>query len=124
LKLSTSEFLSIKTYPTPKTSYELYLDLLKRCLTRTLFAKGLDRHTIDPGRLYLRFINKLLRTLLKPFHLELVRLIPSSAEDYIESTHAASSRMEDAETMLGIKQLDQMQACIIDVIELVYGEGA
>lgn len=54
--------------------------------------------------------------MLSPLHLELVQLKQSEPADYIESTHAARTRMEDAETMLGIRQLDQMQACITDVI--------
>jgi len=116
MKAPSNHFLAIETHPTPETSSELYLDLLKRSLTRALFARGLDRHTIAPGRFHLRLINKIVRTLLTPINLELVRMIPSEPEDYMESTHAASSRMEDAESMLGIKQFDQMQACITDVI--------
>lgn len=106
----------IETRPIPETSEELYLDLLKRCLTRALFAKGVVRHTIDPSRFHLRLFNKVLRATLTPLHLELVHLKQSGLADYIESTHAARTRMEDAETMLGIKQLDQMQACITDVV--------
>ncbi|MEQ1794021.1 MAG: TylF/MycF/NovP-related O-methyltransferase [Nitrospira sp.] len=106
----------IETRPIPETSEELYLDLLKRCLTRSLFAKEVARHTIDPGRFHLRILNKVLRAILTPLHLELVHLKQSGLADYIESTHAARTRLEDAETMLGIKQLDQMQACITDVI--------
>jgi hypothetical protein len=35
---------------------------------------------------------------------------------YLESTHEVRSREEDAETMVGMKQLDQMQAAITDVV--------
>ncbi len=107
----------IESRPIPETSEELYLDLLKRCLTRAAFAREVIRHTIDPGRPHLRILSSMLRAMLTPLHLELVHLRQSGLGDYIESTHAARTRMEDAETMLGIKQLDQMQACITDVIE-------
>ena len=117
MRTTPKNFLSIETKPIPETPEELYLDLLKRSLTRALFAGGVDRHTIAPGRIHLQFLSKIIRTLLSPINLELVRLIPSGPEDYMESTHAAFSRMEDAESMLGVKQFDQMQACITDVIE-------
>ena len=109
--------LPVETGPLPESTNELYLDILRKCLTRALFAKKVERHTIDPGRYHLRMINKILRKVLTPMNLELVHLRASGPEDYIESTHAAYSRMEDAETMLGIKQLDQMQACIEDIVE-------
>jgi len=64
----------------------------------------------------LRLYKKLLDYVLKPLHLELVHLRPSDVSDYLESTHEARSREEDAETMVGVKQLDQMQACIVDII--------
>jgi O-methyltransferase len=51
------------------------------------------------------------------FGLELVRLRPSNCEDYLESGHEATNRAEDAETMLGTRQLDHMQRCIVDVID-------
>lgn len=112
-----SDYLSvIETHPIPETSVELYLDLLKRCLTRALVAKGVVRSTIDPGRWYLRLLNKALLATLTPMNLELVHLKQSGIADYVESTHAGRTRMEGAETMLGIKQLDQMQACITDIV--------
>ncbi|MBY0246060.1 MAG: TylF/MycF family methyltransferase [Nitrospiraceae bacterium] len=112
-----NDFLSvIETHPLPETSADLYLDLLKRCLTRALFAKEVVRSTIDPGRLYLRLLNKALLAMLTPLNLELVHLKQSGIGDYIESAHAGRTRMEGAETMLGIKQLDQMQACITDIV--------
>lgn len=106
----------IPANPIPQNSEELYLDLLKRCLTRSLLAKNVTRHTIAPRRFHLRLCKKLLDHVLKPLHLELVHLRPSDVSDYLESTHEARSREEDAETMVGVKQLDQMQACIVDII--------
>jgi hypothetical protein len=57
----------------------------------------------------------LAQRVLAAFDLELVRVINCSPADYLESGHAATNRAEDAETMVGIKQLDSMQACITDV---------
>lgn len=114
--MSSKYLPPVETRPIPETSEELYLDLLKRCLTRALFAKEVVRHTIDPGRFHLRLLNRFLRAVLAPLRLELMQRKQSGLADYVESTHAARTRMEDAETMLGIKQLDQMQACITDVV--------
>jgi hypothetical protein len=108
---------AVKTSPEPGTAEELYLDLLKRSLTRAGFAKRYERHTLKPGRLVLRSINAVVRRALTPMRLELVRLVPSGPEDYIESGHEARNRVEDAETMLGTLQLDAMQFCITDVCE-------
>jgi O-methyltransferase len=97
------------------TVEEMYLDMLKRSLTRTLFAKEYERHALRPTGLLRRSIHTVVKRLLTPFNLELVRLVPSGPEDYVQSSHEATNRVEDAETMLGTLQLDQMQACINDV---------
>lgn len=103
------------TQPLPRNPSEIYLDLMKKVLTRALLANGLERHTIIPhgpkSRLLCRFNRVAAR-----FGLEAVRLAESSAEDYLESGHAAMNRVEDAETMLGTRQLDHMQQCIVDVL--------
>jgi O-methyltransferase len=107
--------LSVHTQPTPRDPAELYLDLMKKVLTRALIAKGMERHTISPhgpkSWLLYRFNHLAAR-----FGLEAVRLTASSAEDYLESGNAARNRVEDAETMLGTRQLDQMQRCVVDVL--------
>ncbi|MCP9452152.1 MAG: TylF/MycF family methyltransferase [Nitrospira sp.] len=76
----------------------------------------MTRHTIAPRRFHFRAAKWILDRLLSPFHLEIVQLRPSEESDYLESTHEARGREEDAETMVGMKQLDQMQAAITDVI--------
>lgn len=107
--------LSVETEPTPRTPSELYVDLMKKVLTRALTASGMERHTIHPksakSRLLYRFNLAAAR-----FGLEAVRLTPSRAQDYLESGHEAENRVEDAETMLGTRQLDHMQRCIVDVL--------
>ncbi len=89
---------------------------MKRCLTRALFAKPWERHTLRPARPLRRALHWAARRLLDPLRLELVRVQRSEPEAFLESTYLASQRSEDAETMIGIRQLDQMQACIQDVL--------
>jgi hypothetical protein len=67
------------------TSDELYLDLLKRTLTRVIVARGQERQTISPGRSWLRAGNQLVQRALRPLGLEIVRLIRTSPRDYVES---------------------------------------
>jgi O-methyltransferase len=107
--------LSVDIQPTPRTPPELYLDLMKKVLTRALLATGMERHTIRPRGPKSRLLSRLNRAIAR-FGLEAVRLTPSCAEDYLESGHEAGNRVEDAETMLGTRQLDHMQQCIVDVL--------
>jgi O-methyltransferase len=66
----------------------LYLELLKKCLTRTLYP---DRKMIGAG--------------------------PETAEFRIEERGDGRDWPTDAETMIGLRRLDNLQSCIIDVIE-------
>ncbi len=88
---------------------------MKKVLTRAQTANGMERHTIRPhgpkSWLLYQFNQVASR-----FALEAVRLTPSCAEDYLESGHETTNRVEDAETMLGTRQLDHMQRCIVDVL--------
>ena len=88
---------------------------MKKAVTRALTATGMERQTIRPrgpkSWLLYRFNQAAAR-----FGLEAVRLTPSCAEHYLESGHEAGNRVEDAETMLGTRQLDHMQRCIVDVL--------
>lgn len=112
-------FLSpeVDTYPVPHSPSELYLDLLKRLLTRTIIARPRQRQTIRARSPFKRLLIAPTQWFLNLFSLELVRLIHCTANDYLESGDAATNRAEDAETMLGTRQLDNMQACITDVIQ-------
>lgn len=107
--------LSVPTEPTPRTPEELYLDLMKKILSRALIANRIERHTIRPVGPKSWLLYHFNRTAVR-FGLETVRLTPSTAEDYLESGHEATNRVEDAETMLGTRQLDHMQRCIVDVL--------
>jgi len=104
----------VKTETSPRTSEELYLDLLKKILTRALIASEVERHTILPVGPKSRLVHGLNRSAAGRF--EVVRLVRTTAENYLESGHEAASRMESAETMLGLRQLEHMEQCIVDVL--------
>ena len=88
---------------------------MKKALTRSLTAKGMERRTILPVGPKSWLLHRFNR-LANRFGLEAVRLTPSGAEDYLESGDQARNRVEDAETMVGTRQLDHMQRCIVDVL--------
>jgi len=102
--------------PAPLSAAELYLDLLKRTLTRTIVARPRERHSLRPSGSVRGAVAYGVNTALDSLGFELVRTRRSGAEDYLESGHAAMNRVEDAETMIGTRQLDNLQACLTDVI--------
>jgi O-methyltransferase len=95
---------------------ELYVDLIKKILTRAIVSNGIERHTIrrqdGPKSRLACSLNRFLR------HrgLEIVRLHRTTPEDFYNPGLQMGNRVEDAETMLGIRQLDHMQQCIRDVL--------
>ena len=92
--------VAVKTSPAPSTPEELYLDLLKKTLTR---AQTVGRYT--------------RRTLLGAGRFELSELVPTNPAGYLEGGGAElEMRQEDAETMVGTKQLDNIQFCVTDVL--------
>src|SRR5437660_1256706 len=108
--------LVIKPENSPSTPEELYLDLLKRILTRALVANEFERHTIVPAGPRSRLICG-LNQLAAHGNFEAVRLVKTTHEDYFESGHEAHTRAEAAETMLGLRQLDHIQQCIVNVLQ-------
>ena len=106
----------IQTQPNPESVSDLYLDLLKRSLTRALIATSFDRHHLDATKPWKKKVVQCFQNLLAGRNVELVRLRKSEALDYTESGHETQNRMEDAETMLGLKQLDNMQYCVSEVL--------
>jgi len=89
----------------------LYLDLLKKSLTRYLFAE-----TYQPMRpikpLLTRALFAPLRKLLSASGLEVVRRL------HYDPTKRAEGRdwPAEAETMIGLKRLDNLQYCITEVL--------
>lgn len=100
----------------PGTPEELYLDLLKRILTRALVARQVERHTARPAGVKRLLFNSANRLFLK-MGAELVRLRPSRLDDYHESGYETYFRCEGAETMIGTRQLDNLQFCIRSVLD-------
>jgi hypothetical protein len=73
----------------PPTADMLYLDLLKRCLTRTLFADG----SIVPG------------------------FTPMPGDYNVAQRTEGRDWPSEAETMIGLKRLDNIQQCVTEVLE-------
>lgn len=107
---------AVTTNPEPQTPAELYLDLLKKTLTRAQVAGPYERHTLRPssgvpGRAYSDLV-KLLQT--RGF--ELVSLKAPNLNAYMGASNFNLGRLEDGETMVGLKQLDNIQFCVTDVL--------
>jgi hypothetical protein len=89
---------------------------MKKTLTRALGTKAIERHTIWPKGPRPSLVHR-CNMALAGFGVELVSLTPSSPENYTDAVYQSWNRAEDAETMLGTRQLDHMQKCVIDVLE-------
>jgi len=97
----------------------LYLDLLKKCLTRSIFDedhyKPLDSVTFDTRRFHKRafvWLYPWLNKLLAPYRLELVRKLHFDAQVREEGKDWPAQ----AETMVGLRRLDNLQHCITEVL--------
>src|SRR2546428_14151849 len=84
---------------------ELYLDLLKKCLTRCIFET--IYRPISPRKATLP-----IRKLAAHFHIELVKCVDPStrAEGGVWPTHG--------ETTIGLQRLDTLQNFVTDVFRL------
>jgi O-methyltransferase len=91
----------------------LYLDLMKRCLTRSLFPESLSKSTVSPrlrSQPLAWFAYSVLKRLLEPLGLELWRR-GSSAE-----RAAGRDWPSDAETMVGLARLGNLEMCVTEVL--------
>lgn len=107
----------ITTTPRPQTPTELYLDLLKRTLTRAQVVGMYERHTIRTpadrrGRLYAAALQ-----FLESRGYELVRLTKPDINAYLGASDFNLGRLEDGETMVGLKQLDNIQFCVTEALQ-------
>jgi O-methyltransferase len=92
------------------TPEELYLDLLKRMLTREGFG---DTHgALAPRGTVKRLAVSKVRRVLRSRGLDLVRRLPSDDEARREGRELPTG----AETMIGLRRLDNIQACVTDVL--------
>jgi O-methyltransferase len=93
---------------------ELYLDLLKRCLTRTLHPDPYQQ--IDP-------LHGTWKRLLYVAHLPLKRALAAVGVELVRHVDPTATRSDgrdhpaQAETMIGLKRLDNLDECISDVIK-------
>jgi len=97
------------TEGTTREPAELYLELLKRVLTRSLFDRHYHRFEFargDPRRA----LFAPLRSALSARRLELVKLADPKARAEGRDWPA------DAESMIGSKRMDNLHACVADVL--------
>ncbi len=97
---------------------KLYLDLLKGCLTRSAFGEKYEpiRRPVKVIRRRLWWaIYPALRTILFLRDLELVRRVHFDPEKLLEGRYWLNWPAE-AETMIGLKRLDNLERCITDVL--------
>ncbi|MGK2859819.1 MAG: TylF/MycF family methyltransferase [Thermoanaerobaculia bacterium] len=90
---------------------QLYLDLMKKCLTRLIFTESYA--PLKEPRLPLRRVMwRGARTLLEPLGLELVRRAQSDRE----RRESGLDWPAEAETMIGMKRLDNLQFCVEEAL--------
>jgi hypothetical protein len=108
---------AVTTSPKPQTPAELYLDLMKRTLTRAQVADVYERHTIHAsdrplGRAYGAFLR-----IIQTRGFELVRLKTPNVNAYMGASSFNLDREEDGEAMVGLKQLDNVQFCVTEPMQ-------
>jgi O-methyltransferase len=93
------------------TPHNLYLDLMKRCLTRYVFGSGY--RVIDPQHgTVRRLLYRPIRRLLKSREMAIVREEPFDPALRVEGRDWPV----DAETMIGLRRLDNLQHCVTEVL--------
>ena len=100
---------------TPSTAPELYLDLLKKCLTRYAFPERRRppwRSPLKKWHGFKWYVYQLIGDILARQNLEIVKKIPFDPD---ERMHGEDWPAE-AETMIGLKRLDNLQNCIEDAM--------
>ncbi len=92
---------------------ELYLDLLKKCLTRTAFPERYRPLLLSRTRPLRRAMGGAVRGWLRRQQLDLVRLVEFDPNRRLVGV----DHPPEAETMIGMKRLDNLQHCVTDVLE-------
>lgn len=88
---------------------ELYLDLLKKCLTRSIFGEKYRSLPPNHDNLLLKTVGKWLATQ----GLQIVRTAKFDPNARAEGLDWP----EEGETMIGLKRLQNLQDCITDVVQ-------
>lgn len=89
---------------------ELYLDLLKKCLTRSIFSDCYV--SAEPRHPVKRLLYAPLRRAFAARNCALMRRIPFDPALRAEGRDWAA----EAETMIGLRRLNSLQACVVDVL--------
>lgn len=93
------------------TPEELYLQLMKQCLTRMLWREKYRPMAATQSG-WRRFVLNPLQSLARQAHMELVHVEP----DRIDARQEGRDWPLEAETMVGLKRLDNLQHCVTSVI--------
>ncbi len=88
----------------------LYLDLLKRCLSGLLVSE--EFQPPQPRTRVERLVNTVLSSALRPRGVEMVRRVAVDVEQRVEGRDWPAR----AETMIGMRRLDNLQFCLTDVL--------
>lgn len=91
---------------------KLYLDLFKKCLTRFLFPERY-RPLTPPGTVGALY--QIVRRILAERNLEIVRPVHFDSQTLLDGSYQSGFPPE-AETMIGVKRLDDIERCITDVL--------
>ena len=102
---------TVRSQDPVETPEELYLELLKRCLTRYGFGEGYAP-AAPPGTPWKAALFERLRSTLGRRGIELVRRAPFDPA----VREVGRDWPAEAETMIGLKRLDNVQRCVTDVI--------
>ena len=92
---------------------KLYLELLKKCLTRVLFP---ERYRQLTPRGTVGAAYTIVERFLEERNLEIVRRVNFDSQTRYDGSYLGAWPPE-AETMIGIKRLDDIEYCITDVLK-------
>jgi O-methyltransferase len=92
---------------------EAYLDLLKRTLTRSAFPETPYRSISATSSKAKSLLNQLIQSVLRPRGFELVHRSPTDPA----LRERGGDLPHEAETMIGLKRLDNLEHCIVRVLK-------
>ena len=94
------------------TPADLYLDLLKKCLTRYMYPETLKRVDLTTGSFWKRFVKQRFGGALSRRGMSIAKEIPFDPK----KRELGRDWPHEAETMIGLKRLDNLQDCIRTII--------
>lgn len=100
-----------QSYDNLSGAEDLYLDLMKRCLTRIIFPDQY-KFGVQPRGRYKRKAFKPLGRWLEHRNLSIARRVPYSHDRRIEGWDWPI----EAETMIGMRRLDNIQECVTTIL--------